>query len=362
MGKMKVLHIARLKNDLTNGVSVVVPQYIIAQKELADVQLMDINNCHNADYTVPYNGVKSLEEYLDNNAVNLVIFHEVNNIENISLYKVLDSRKIPYVIVPHGEITKEALSQKWLKKKVAYILLFNRFIKHAKAIHFLSEAEKENSIFADKGFICPNGIDIPDNKKSFHKDNLNIVYVGRINCTAKGLDSMIKAIALIKDYCVENKVTFNLYGMRHSSAYFEQCNAEVMNLINDNGLEGLVNLYDAVFSKDKISILDNADYFVQTSRFEGMPLGVIEALAYGIPCILTKETAIGELAAQKGAAYCVEDGHKDVSNIANTIKLAIQGKADLEKMSKCAKEFAKGYDWQSIAKQTIEQYKKVIGE
>ncbi len=362
MEKMKILHIARLKNDLTNGVSVVVPQYIVAQKELADVQLMDINNCHNADYTVPYNGVKSLEEYLDNNAVNIVIFHEVNNIENISLYKVLDSRKIPYVIVPHGEITKEALSQKWLKKKVAYILLFNRFIKHAKAIHFLSEDEKKNSIFAGKGFICPNGIVMPDNKKCFHKDNLNIVYVGRINFTHKGLDSMIKAIASIKDYCVESNVTFHLYGMRHTSNYFEQCNAEAMQLIKETGLDKLVGLYDAVFGKDKINILENADYFIQTSRFEGMPLGVIEALAYGIPCILTKETTIGELAAEKGAAYCIIDGHKDVNNIAKAIKLAIQEKADLENKSKKAKEFASEYDWQSIAKQTIEQYTKVIEE
>jgi len=360
MERINILHIAKINNDFTNGVRVIVPQHIQAQAEYANVHLLDLNNELHEDYVIQYKGANSVQDYLNKNKVDIAVFHEVNNIENISIYRVLDKNNVPYIVLPHGEISKQSLKQKWLKKKIAYILLFNKFLKHAKAIHFLSELEKENSIFANKGIVCPNGITIPNIKKSFNSDITKITYIGRINFQHKGIDSLIKAVAQIKEFCVENKVEFNIYGMRHTNAVFEQYNETTKALIKENGLDDLVFMHDAIFNEEKVKVLKDTDYFIQTSRHEGMPVGVMEALSYGIPCILTKETFVGDLVENNGAGYCVIDGHKDVNNIAKKIILAVQEKTSIQEKSEKAIALAKQYEWKEIAQKTIEQYIKAV--
>ena len=50
-----------------------------------------------------------------------------------------------------------------IKKYTAHLLLFNKFIRNSIAVQFLTEGEKENSIFSNKGIVLPNGL-FPEKK------------------------------------------------------------------------------------------------------------------------------------------------------------------------------------------------------
>ena len=61
-------------------------------------------------------------------------------------------------------------------------------------------------------------------------------------------------------------------------------------LIKKLDLETNVTLHDPVYGDAKCKVLSDADLFCLTSRFEGHPIAVLEALSYGLPCLLTPGT------------------------------------------------------------------------
>ena len=182
---MKILHVAKITNNKFNGVNAVVPQHIKYQSECADVRFVNYNKNVIDEMSQWQVDFKSLEDILPNLKIqgfipDIVVIHEVNNIENIKFYRILLKMKIPYIIVPHGELVKLALRKKRLKKKIAYILLFNKFIRKAVAIQCLSQLELENiKIKTPKKFVSTNGVILPDKyKTSFNYDKCNMVYIG----------------------------------------------------------------------------------------------------------------------------------------------------------------------------------------
>lgn len=113
----------------------------------------------------------------------LVVFEGMYQFGLNKCIRYIQKNKIPYIIIPRSELTKQAQKQKYLKKKVANLLYFNNFIKNALAIQYLT-----NSEYLDSGekwnsnkIIIPNGINRKDIIKShFNETCLKLVYVGRL--------------------------------------------------------------------------------------------------------------------------------------------------------------------------------------
>ena len=116
--------------------------------------------------------------------------------------------QVPYVISPHGSLIIGYNPRKFLKKW-AYLHLFEgRNYRHASAIHFTAQLEREQSVPIGRqspGFIVPNGVDItefshlPDKNLARQElglppDTIIVLYFGRIE-PRKGLDILIKAFA-----------------------------------------------------------------------------------------------------------------------------------------------------------------------
>lgn len=356
---MVILHIASIGESLTSGVNVAVPLHIKAQMELAQVCLVNIRNINvMGDMQCEYKGAESFPEYLPEpfNKPDIAIFHEVNYIEYIRLYKQLLKRNIPYIIVPHGEITQAALNRKWLKKKIAYTLWFNRFIKKAAAVQCLSENEAKESVIAENKIIVPNGMELHE-QKPVHcdREGMKLVYIGRLDPVHKGLDLMIKAVGKIAGYMRENDISLDIYGPDMNGRL-----ATIKGYIEEENIGDIVHTHPPVFGEEKARVINEGDLFIQTSRFEGLPLGVLEALSYGMPVIVTKGTQLMGQVTESNCGYAAGDC---AESIADAIKQAFDTKDKWAELGIAARAFIEEhYEWSKIGKQSVRRYEGLINE
>lgn len=356
---MNILHIVSTMGDPFSGVHVAVPQHIQAQQKIANVAVVNIKNIpiEGANNQFSYRksfSIKALPAPFD--TPDLVVFHEIYKPEFLSISAQLRAEQIPYVIVPHGSLTKMAQRKKWAKKFVGNVLLFNRYINNAKAIQFLSEKELNISRNKDKGFIGSNGVTLPDVfKKQFHKDEIKMVFVGRKDVYYKGLDLLLSGIALKKRQLEENQAKIHLYGPGDDKDIFM-----IDKMVEDLQIGHLVKCHNSVCGNEKQEALLCADVFVQTSRSEGMPMGILEALSYGLPCIVTEGTNLGALVRKYDAGWVTGT---DAQSIADTMCLMMKEK-DLwaVKSVNSVKLIEENFLWSKIAEDVLKEYRRVLDE
>ena len=354
---MVILHIATVKENRANGVYVAVPEHLKAQSKFATVGLLNLaeyrpegtENCF--VYQKPFS-LKTLSAPF--NDPDIVIFHQVYDPEFISISRVLRKEGIPYIVVPHGSLTKEAQNTKWLKKKVANFLLFNRFVNRAAAVQCLSEKEMNASRVKTKKFIGTNGCALPERKKQkFSEGKIRFCYIGRLDWHIKGLDILLDAFKLLSEGAYKYECELCMYGPDYHGRY-----DYVKTMIDARGLNGLVTLHQAVFGAEKEAVLLDSDIFIQTSRTEGMPMGILEAFSYGLPCLITKGTTLGDFVENYNAGW-VATG--DAKSVFEKIVQAVEERETFDEKSKNGHRLVEeNFSWEKNANKAIEIYRDII--
>lgn len=352
---MRIVHIFTLGIKGRTGISEVVVNLSAYQRELGhEVRLVCLSPNFHDYYDAPCGVIlhdKDFRRFIESFTPQIVIFHSLYKWHYIQWSKYLRKQGIPYLIEMHGAGTIESQRESWLRKKIANAIFFNRIIKQSRAIINLNEAEQRRSVFAklSNNVIIPNGVTLPsyDTITKTVKEPIKIIFLGRIDIYYKGLDYLLRALLLIqKD--LRGKAEVHFYGYSYDDKF--------QTLLAP--LHDIAQYHGAVFGRDKVNVLRSGDVFVHTSRSEGMPMAIIEALSYGMPCIVTPQTNMSDLITQHHAGWVTA---LDSNEIANTILQAIdEYQEHSEKLRKAAYNAVASYSWPLIAKRSIDTYMQCI--
>ncbi|GBC92199.1 Mannosylfructose-phosphate synthase [bacterium HR15] len=113
-----------------------------------------------------------------------------------------------------------------------------------------------------------------------------VLFVGRLDAS-KGLDLLIAGFARFRQRCPNARLI--LVG---GSQDYNPVESEVRAWIAEHGVESSVQMTGLLPREAILPYYQSADVFVLTSRWEGLPNALLEALACGLPAVVT---AVGGL-------------------------------------------------------------------
>ena len=153
-----------------------------------------------------------------------------------------------------------------------------------KADGFIFQTQRVSRLFPEQlqkiGTVIHNGLfspDIPKTVTAFaQRRQKEICAVGRLDNDQKAYDVMLDAFALFRETHPEH--VLHIYGSGGSEAAI-QAQAAALGLTDSVIFHGN--------HPHVIGEIKDMGMFVMTSRFEGMPNALIEAMACGLPCVCT---------------------------------------------------------------------------
>ena len=81
-------------------------------------------------------------------------------------------------------------------------------------------------------------------------------------------------------------------------------------LVRELGLEEKVTVLSWISPAERDQLLENADAFVLPSYNEGLPMSMLEAMAWGLPAIVTPVGGIPEVISDKQNGLLVQPGNQ----------------------------------------------------
>ena len=245
----------------------------------------------------------------------------------------------------------------------------NRIVAATKAE--LAQLEYLYRVNPEKVVIIPPGVDtthfypIPkDEAKEYvgiPDHGRLLLFVGRIE-PLKGIDTLIKSIALLRDSGVVDRnccLRLAIIGGDPSPENGSLTNEmeRLQTLSDEYGLFDLITFLGKKSQDALPYYYSAAEALVMPSHYESFGMVALESMACGTPVIASE---VG------GLAFLVEDGEtgfhfpsEDPIALSEKLTLIIENESLRKKMSQKASEVAKQYGWQIIAKKIVDLYDEV---
>lgn len=218
-----------------------------------------------------------------------------------SLSRFLKKNNRRYVITPHGSYNEIAMKKSRFIKKLYFGWFEKEVITHAEKIHCIGESEIEGlqTLYrTDKTVLIHYGFEKIQSGLNAISSKKDIIFgfVGRLDMYTKGLDLLMESFAAFSKQYPESKLW--IIGDGTEKEKFHQ-------MIIQYNLQQKVQLLGSKFGEEKNDLIRKMDVFLHPSRNEGLPVSVVEAAAFGKPCIVTKNTNVGHLIKQYHAGICI---------------------------------------------------------
>jgi len=195
--------------------------------------------------------------------------------------------------------------------------------------------------------LIPNGVDseifLPGPKKA--SEFLEIVFAGRFAQWQKDITTMLDAMTRV------SQARLTICGDGPDRGLIE-------NQVREKGLEGRVRIKGWCSTEGLMEIYRSADAYVSAACFEGIPNTALEAMASGLPLVLSDIPGHRILADQSNALVFPV---KDALALARHLERLINEPALREKMGEASRRRAvESFSWSGVAQRQMEYFRQVL--
>lgn len=279
---------------------------------------------------------------------------------------VCGRERIPYIVPLRGQLLPWSLTQKRFKKQIYLSLFGQRYLSGAAALHCTDPAEAEAVArlkLSAPTFVVPNGIDISRfsdlPERGCLRQRLEIpmsakvlLLLGRLH-PKKRADLAVEALAAAQSLSGETHLI--LAGPDELQLIPKlQALAQHLDCADQLHITGLLE------GDEILSVLADADLFIMPSEPESENFGMsaVEAMASGLPILVSEGVPVGRWAEDAGAGRVVPCTPAAVAQAAVEM---LSSPEVLKEMGKRGQILAgQHFDVTSVARQMLAQYVSII--
>lgn len=262
------------------------------------------------------------------------------------------------VMTNHGP---DYMRQKWNTVAKAILRLGERLgSRYANAVICISETIAENirNKYKREVIVIPNGVVIPEiltSDEALGRFNLKkgkyILAVGRF-VPEKGFDDLIRAFEIASGGNTGPRNDEWKLVIAGRADHEDKYSRELKELAGKN--KDII-LTGFLTGKPLQEFYSHAGLFVLPSYYEGLPIVLLEAMSYGLSCIISDIPANREVGLAEERYF----NPGDIKGLAAKIKVFINRPfSEAERLSQI-RHLTEKYDWNKIAEETLKVYQEI---
>lgn len=267
----------------------------------------------------------------------------------------------PYIIRPCGGLDPWALARGGMKKRLYLAWRLRRDLNQATAIHYTADAEQRAAApvgLSAAAIVEPNGVDLdefdslppPGRFRQRYPELAGrriVLFLGRIDYK-KGLDLLIPAFAR---HGAPDSIL--VLAGPDSGGYMQT----VRQLSAAHSLDGRILLPGMLPGAQRLEALVDAELFATTSYVENFGIAIVEALAAGLPVVISDRVNIADSIAVAGVGEVVPC---DIDQIGRAIaRLQAEPAARATAGARAAGFAREHFDWNFIAARWQDHYRRL---
>jgi glycosyltransferase involved in cell wall biosynthesis len=258
---------------------------------------------------------------------------------------------VPYIVRPLGTLDPWSVAQRRLLKAILLRCGVRRMLLGAAAMHYTSEEEMRlaETVVADlpKGAVVPLGIDEELFGAPPTRDDQTptVLALCRLD-VKKGLDLLIRAfhVAAAREPNAQWRLVIAGDG---EPGYVSQ----LVDLARQGEASTRISFTGWVGRHEKTILFQRASLFALPSQQENFGISIVEAMACGVPVLVSPGVNLAADIALRGAGWVME---RDEPSITGALTTAMSDPAERETRGRAARQFAQPFRWTAVA-QNLEQ-------
>lgn len=322
------------------------------------------------DFSEAFKYSRHLAVWLTENVAryDLVHIHAVFSHACLAAARASRLQQIPYIVRTIGNLDPWSLGQKTMRKKLFWHLGVKQMLRGAAAIHYTSRAEQqlaETALGLQHGVVIPLGVDeallqpAPAENPFLaqHPDmhsNPYVLTLCRLH-PKKNLETLIELFLRLTDQTALRDWRLVIAGEGEPEYV-----AQLQGVVNAAGGAERVLFAGWLQGEQKRGTLRAASLFALPSHQENFGLSVVEAMACGVPVLISETVNLADEVTAAGAGWVVS---LDKREIETALYKALSGATERELRGQAARELVRQqYRWAAVGEQLAQLYANITGK